>query len=554
MSYLSRMYCSNDSDESAEAYLKEHEVELLMATDDDCAILLTELALGLSHTKVPSNKIGSLEAKGLIKKIEDGYLITERGERLVSNYPAFGTQGPSRRLNDAFFPMLLSSVVSKELSTRSTHWTRYFSSDFFLGLFPAANKEEISRFSTLAVKALLSLGIIRDNLGRMTIRKDSALSFMDLSIEDKLSWILYPNESDIVRNKAAKAFNLAYRLRGIKEDEIDSYMERIERITEFTLPPLQTMLDIGVLYLEDGIINGYDTEAKKAEDGVVSSDFILSYSGSTDKPIFLICQPEKADVTKQWSITKQSLKSAFSMGYTPNDVFSILSEISTLPLPDSLRSRIESWYESYNALTSERGVILTCDIKNSKILESLPLLRIHVLSHPSENIFIMNPSTEEEWRRVLHFSGFDMLGETKGWEMHRPEKERVFLGSKKPPLLKERREIPFSKALRGKLLAKSKSTLRSHLIKEGLIFTDENKEHLDAIEGLYYQEKLKLISGAIENQEALYIDNANEITIETPLRLEREGEDAYLITDSKKHDVSKIWRLGALPGFIKSQD
>ena len=165
----------------------------------------------------------------------------------------------------------------------------------------------------------------------------------------------------------------------------------------------------------------------------------------------------------------------------------------------------------------------------------------------------MNPSTEEEWRRVLHFSGFDMLGETKGWEMHRPEKEKSFALYSKIKSLKREREIPFSKSLRKILLSGSKSPLRKLLVETGFIFTDDAKEFVDTVEGLYYQEKLRLITSAIQDKDMLYIENIDStIKIERPIELIRNENSAYLKTDKSEYNVSRIWKIGILPGFIKS--
>lgn len=555
MSYLSRLYTSSDNEKELDSYMHEHELELLMATDDKTSSLLSAIALGYSFDKISPNDTSMLEAKGFIKKVEDEYILLERGKRIVSDYPLFGEYQKTRKYPLSFFPILIASTISKELSSRATHWTRYFASDFFTNIFPSRDKEELSRAAITSVRALLDLGVLRDNLGRMTIRKDSSLSFMSLKEEDKLSWILYPYFTDIEREKAAKAINLLFRLRGVKEDEIDIYLSRIEAITGFRIDNLTPFYDFNVLYREEGIINATEIDYTPAEDGILSSDFTLSYSGYTDIPLYLLCQPEKADVTVLWTLTRKSLKSAFSLGYKPTEIKEILNSISREALPDTLDARIDGWYESFSSLTAERGVILTSDSRNAKMLDSLPLLKIHILSHPSENIFIMNPSTEEEWRRVLQFSGFDMLGETKGWEMHRPEREPEFVKYAVPAPLKAKREVPFSKNLRKMLLASSGNKLRRMLVESGFIFTEDAKEFVETVEGLYYQEKLRTINEAIIENDNLYIETAKgTIAIEKPLSIEKSEDCLTLITDSRSYNVDKIWKVGRLPGYIKSLD
>lgn len=555
MSYLARLYTGSDDVKKAESYLEEHELELLMASDDRVSMLLSSIALSSGDHDISDVDIAELEAKGLIRKSPAGTSVSKRGMRIVSDYPLFGEYQKSRKYIDAFFPVLFSSIISRELSSRPTHWTRYFASDFFTSLFPSRDKEETARAAVHSVRSLLLLGVLRDNLGRMTVRKESCLSFMNLKDEDKLSWILFPTETDSVREKASKAISLLFRLRGIKQEELDHYLNTIERITGFYFDNADIFFDFGVLYSEDGIINGYERDDRKTDDGIISSDFILSYSGCSDKPIYLLCQPEKADVTLQWAITRKSLRSAFSMGYTPEEIISILSEVSKEELPPTLISRIDSWYRSFSSLTAERGVILTAESRNAKILESLPLLKIHILSHPSENIFIMNPSTEEEWRRILSFSGFDMLGETKGWEMHRPDKDPMFTGYSELERLPEKREIPFSRALRKALLAGRPSKLRRMLIESGFIFNSDIKESVDTIEGFYYQEKLRLILDAIQNNEMLYIERIGcEAEIIRPLELEKREDTAILSSDNGKYDVSRFWKTGKLPLYIRSQD
>ena len=93
------------------------------------------------------------------------------------------------------------------------------------------------------------------------------------------------------------------------------------------------------------------------------------------------------------------------------------------------------------------------------------------------------------------------------------------------------------------------------LVESGFIFTEDAKEFVETVEGLYYQEKLRTINEAIIENDNLYIETAKgTITIDKPLSIEKSEDCLTLITDSRSYNVDKIWKVGRLPGYIKSLD
>ena len=53
------------------------------------------------------------------------------------------------------------------------------------------------------------------------------------------------------------------------------------------------------------------------------------------------------------------------------------------------------------------------DERNARLIENLPLLQIHIIRKIGQNAFLFKKSTQAQWRRILVYSGFDMLGKTE---------------------------------------------------------------------------------------------------------------------------------------------
>ncbi len=265
--------------------------------------------------------------------------------------------------------------------------------------------------------------------------------------------------------------------------------------------------------------------------------------------MFLV--PVKSDVTYQWLITKTSIKTAFSLGYKPNEIKANLSALTRFPLPESVISRVDSWYEDFSSLRAKRALVLIANERNKNILDNLPLLKIHILAKPSDNVFIMNPDTEIEWRNILTYTGFDMLGATEGPKFESEPENKVFKDIKPMPTLPGDREIPYDRQRVETALATASDKIALSFIKAGVLI-DRKEFPITAIEGLFFQEKLKAINSAIDEDKLIYTEYIDkEAMIIKPIKVTKEVDHYTLVTTNGEISVDKIWKVAVLPSFVR---
>ena len=524
-----------------EEIIREYPDKVISALTDEEGMLLTEIVLAKNKELfVQSDTAKALFDKGMIERKDGEIAITEIGEKAISMFPLLGEKERRLAYPAAFFPFILFEIASGKLP--SGRWQKIISSDFFTSLFPGVASSRIKDAGIKAIERLLDLSVAIDNGTELTLDRKAAEAFMKLSEEERIA--LMDEGTAQLENKALFVF-IASLLSGIHEDEID---EKLGLAKELSLASIDKsiLFLFSVLEEKDGIITGRKMENSKTEGFTVSSDFSITYRGSAPEDIYLYAEPVLSDATSEWKLTRLSMKTAFSSGFTPESVKQQLSFNSKFLLPETLLPRISGWYESWNALKAERAIILRADERNARIIDALPTLKMHILGKIGENAFIMDPETEELWRRALQNAGFDMLGTTTG-PLFQKKAERNFPLPPRQfnaPEIPEERKIPFDRAERERLLSSTADPWRRILIKSGII-ADESipSPLLDTVNGLYYQEKMRLINHAIAEKQKLYLEFVDG-TVLTGLA---EKEEDNLIIAGKEAEADKVWKAAVLP-------
>lgn len=524
-----------------EEIIREYPDKVISALTDEEGMLLTEIVLAKNKELfVQSDTAKALFDKGMIERKDGEIAITEIGEKAISMFPLLGEKERRLAYPAAFFPFILFEIASGKLP--SGRWQKIISSDFFTSLFPGVASSRIKDAGIKAIERLLDLSVAIDNGTELTLDRKAAEAFMKLSEEERIA--LMDEGTAQLENKALFVF-IASLLSGIHEDEID---EKLGLAKELSLASIDKsiLFLFSVLEEKDGIITGRKMENSKTEGFTVSSDFSITYRGSAPEDIYLYAEPVLSDATSEWKLTRLSMKTAFSSGFTPESVKQQLSFNSKFLLPETLLPRISGWYESWNALKAERAIILRADERNARIIDALPTLKMHILGKIGENAFIMDPETEELWRRALQNAGFDMLGTTTG-PLFKKKAERNFPLPPRQfnaPEIPEERKIPFDRAERERLLSSTADPWRRILIKSGII-ADESipSPLLDTVNGLYYQEKMRLINHAIAEKQKLYLEFVDG-TVLTGLA---EKEEDNLIIAGKEAEADKVWKAAVLP-------
>ena len=540
---LSRLYYGKGGEKKFQLFLRKNEERILSLLPEGIS---TELSVFfLSRGELKDRKL--LEALSLVR----GMSVTESGERILSAYPLFGS-GKEERGNYSveFFPFLFSLISKGMVPSR---YQRFISSSAFTSLFPWRDSSLVTYEAEKTIEALLSFGLIAKNSNKLILDKKAALTFMEKDELYRLAHVLSPSPSASDRQKTKDFISLSLLINGVEEDKIHALLAFISSVTGSSIS-LSTLIGFSILREEDGKYTASDIFGEKGK-AIVSGDMTISSRFSSYPRIFLIAEPVKADSLNQWTITRSGIRTALDWGMKGEDIIAALSSCSSSPIPESVVDRILSWIKEYERVHIVRGVMVTVDERLSAILEALPALSCHIISHPSPCCFFMNGENEEEWRAVLSSLGMDMLPETVG-PLFNDEYNPPILSTLSPsPTLPLHRAVEYNEVEYGKILSNTKEEPQRSLVESHLLFSSKSTIQLEWVDGLFYEEKRETTLSTIADGDCLIIEWVDGSTmIRRPLSLKEDGEEAILVTDKGDLKFSKIWRLAPLPGFIRRED
>ena len=540
---LSRLYYGKGGEKKFQLFLRKNEERILSLLPEGIS---TELSVFfLSRGELNDRKL--LEALSLVR----GMSVTESGERILSAYPLFGS-GKEERGNYSveFFPFLFSLISKGMVPSR---YQRFISSSAFTSLFPWRDSSLVTYEAEKTIEALLSFGLIAKDSNKLILDKKAALTFMEKDELYRLAHVLSPSPSASDRQKTKDFISLSLLINGVEEDKIHALLAFISSVTGSSIS-LSTLIGFSILREEDGKYTASDIFGEKGK-AIVSGDMTISSRFSSYPRIFLLSEPVKADSLNQWTITRSGIRTALDWGMKGEDIIAALSSCSSSPIPESVVDRILSWIKEYERVHIVRGVMVTVDERLSAILEALPALSCHIISHPSPCCFFMNGENEEEWRAVLSSLGMDMLPETVG-PLFNDEHNPPILSTLSPsPTLPLHRAVEYNEVEYGKTLSNTKEEPQRSLVESHLLFSSKSTIQLEWVDGLFYEEKRETTLSTIADGDCLIIEWVDGSTmIRRPLSLKEDGEEAILITDKGDLKFSKIWRLAPLPGFIRRED
>ena len=529
----------------------EEKFKLFLKRNEDRILSLLPLSMSLPLS-IFFLKGGDLENRRLYEDLGlvCGMSVTERGKRIISAYPLFGS-GEEKRGNysSSFFPFLFSLISAGCISKR---YERFITSPAYTSLFPWRKEEDLINSTTYTLSSLIKLGIVRDNTSFLRLDGPSSLKFMKLDEISRLSYILSPVPSSIDREKTKNFITLAFLINGVEKEDIDNKLNLIAQISKTSIP-LSTLLTFGILNFNGETYTSSLIEENDDEKGIVSPDLTISYRGKASIPLWRFALPLKADSLNQWSITKRSIKSALDGGMNKDEICLYLSSFSSTPLSPLIEERLSLWSEEYGRIKIERAVILETEERVSRLIKMIPQMQEYIISNPSENLFIMNGENEDEWREILSSSGFDMLPVTKGPEFIDSSLSSFIYTLPSSPSLPLKREVEYDEEEYCKILNNSKTYIQKCLVFSHAVFSSKTEVKLDWVDGLDYREKKDKVQKAISEEDNLIIMGVDEVPmIVHPLTLTEKEDGDDLSTVEGSFDLSKIWMLSAIPAYVTS--
>lgn len=537
---LSHLYFEQGMEKKFDLFLERNEDKILSLLPPSIS---QELSLFfLTGGEIEHRRL--FQDLGLIR----GLSLTQRGKRIISAYPLFGSGKEKKGIySTSFFPFLFS-LLSQSLIPR--RFERYISSQDYLSLFPWREESDLIETTRVAISSLINLGVITKGPRHLELDVKSSLLFMKKDEIDRLTYIFSSEGNTTEREKIKNFLTLILLFNGIKKEEIEDKLSLVSKITGAYIP-LQTLLLWGLLSVNGDYYSAPVIKNDKEENPVVSADMTLSYRGTTSCPLWRFAIPLKADSLNIWAITKKSIKAAFDSGMKKDEIISCLSSFSS-SIPPVIVERIEGWEKEYSRIRIERAVVLEADERITLLLKMLPQIQEYIVSNPSDNLFIMDGENEEEWREILYSCGFEMLSATKGPKFEQDDKLSFIPLLSSSPTLPETREIDYSKEERDKILINCKSFIQKSLVESFAVFSSKTNIRLMWVDGLEYRSKRELAAKAIEEDDnliLLYLNGEEVITKPLSLKEKEDGDD--LVTENGVFDLSKIWKISQVPGYIK---
>ncbi len=290
------------------------------------------------------------------------------------------------RLKDTLKAMC-SIMIANSFSYAEHKALRLFNAIDAAKRFPLLEESECIELFTLFLGKGKELGLFCSEEGRVQLDKEKVIRFFNLP-SSTIASILYGNKDASVFFALAAAGaspHFARCLSGISEEAKLDIVERKAYLISKDCPAL--------------------------EDGVISSDYSI-YISSTDEPLYLIAEYMLLDQRLTLQITKDSIKMGFDSGFDDKEIINMLSRLSK-DVPQIVQDRIHLWKESYDQIRVYDYLYVETNERNARLIESLPLLAIHIVRKVCPTGFLFRRSTESQWRRIMMYSGLEMVGRTE---------------------------------------------------------------------------------------------------------------------------------------------
>lgn len=130
-------------------------------------------------------------------------------------------------------------------------------------------------------------------------------------------------------------------------------------------------------------------------------------------PLMKFLQIKTFDTASVYEIKKQSLKHAFDLGLSVEELFALLEKYSYFEIPQNIKMNIEEWYDSYTAASLYNGYVLKLSKEKADLVKDNPNFCSHVKEVLAEGIYFLDFKSEDEARTVLAKCSLDFLGKTK---------------------------------------------------------------------------------------------------------------------------------------------
>lgn len=441
-----------------------------------------------------------------------------------------------------------ASVVNTEHMGASTHSqkrTVRAHQDAFVLLSPEETETLFSSF----ISACLSCGAMYIEAESVLIDKDRMISFFSMSVNEIKAALLAGGKAD------EQAMHLAALASELRAEEAVRFYRAVYECADEDKEIYERLLKLDFIMSDD--------EECSQSDIIIQDDMSIRSTGtSPDSIIFLFSTVALVDRMLTYTISKESVKAAFDCRLSLDDIFSAIGEFS-----DTMRTQLEDWRDQYDRICLYDCICLVTDEKNARLIENLPLLQIHIIRKIGQNAFLFRKSTQAQWRRILVYSGFDMLGKTECEKEEESVEENneethsavnsSFLLSQLPEHRQERSlqwKEKLEKAVNEKAGEKNRQAYldllsSGCLLSPSQIVPDRIFPVARSASGFDYSQKLALIRQAVKDSCSLYEITYASGKVTGTIEELKKGSDDYILTlltqegKSIEFSVGRIFRI-----------
>lgn len=270
------------------------------------------------------------------------------------------------------------------------------------GCFPSLEKEETERLFSLFISAALDWKLIRAERDHFIADREKTERFLSLPLARIRSALTrYLTSSDLAQTFSS--FASCFTKEGLASVFSALYCDSSE------MQKFSRLIDEYYFLYE-----GSQDETDSKEEVIVTNDLLIrTHSLKRDSRLFLFTCPVMIDNMMTLSLTAESVCAGFDLGLSVQD---IICELWPDGKADrTVESRLRQWKEKYDEFSFTNAVCLETSVRNARIIDQLPLLQIHIIKKITETAYLMRKDSEDQWRRILVYSGFDTLSATQSF-------------------------------------------------------------------------------------------------------------------------------------------
>lgn len=538
------------SEKERSLFIKENRESIISSISDDEWKVLSYLELKKGERRenisslfhLSNRKINNLIARYLITE-KDGILSNSSTLDASSLYPLFGQKRKKERKRlDLNAVRIISSLASNGKIT----------SKAVKNLFSQYGIDE--KLSSYVLERLRALRIIKEGEKRIKTDNSRLLSFLSLDTPSLLSYLIGERvEEDI--SKYVCFLSYVFLINGIKKENMEMTMRIIASLSGVSIEEEKLFL-FSVLYEDEGYV--YSALDEEKADGItISNDFSITFKNAVPPLIAVSAEPQSCSGINIFTLTKRGIYNALSLSYSSSEIIRYLESISNYELPLSVKSRIDFWAEEFKRIRIINATIIKADSALKTVLMHDKEMEAHIL-YSFEDVFLLNPYTEDEWRNILILRGFADLPETQGAEFKRKEKLFPLENHESEEIkLREEREIEYDEEKKASLVSlldgfekKDKNLIR-FLISSSIIFDPSlfgRIRMFPSFTAFNYQSKKKCIKSAEANRD--YVIQAEDADGRSSVLYVDKTEGDEIFYKERIIKISKLYSIRVIPSFF----